>query len=98
VGGGEEESVVGADQHRSGFAHLDGHRATGGTDPRVHDRQYYRIAQPGGVSPEGEGPRANVVRADPVGEVDHRHARGDGLDDPVDDSDELVVEAVVAKE
>jgi hypothetical protein len=51
VGGGKEESVVGADQDGSCLARFDRDRSTLGADTWIDHREYDRIPQPRRASP-----------------------------------------------
>ena len=81
---------------RLGF---DGDRQPIGPDPRVDDREAHRISR---CEPErlgqDEAAGANVMRGDPVGDVDDGRARRDAGDDRVTHAHELIPQAKVRNE
>ena len=95
---GGQQAVVGTDQDRRSVANLDRHAAATGTHPGIHHRQHDSGTHVLHAAGKSESPTTQVVGGDPVGDVDHIHARGQSLENGVDHAHELVVAPVVGQE
>jgi hypothetical protein len=97
LGGQRQQAVVGPDERRA-LSRSDHDRAAVGSDAGVDDRQVHgRRHEPHGLS-EHVRAGAQVLGRDRVGDVEDLDVGSESLDDAAANADELVLEAVVARE
>ena len=97
VGGEDQEPVVGADVEAP-VGPAEGDRPAIAADARVDDREMDALRHEGKRAREHQRALDDVVRRDPVGDVDHLGVRRDALDDSAARAHEVVLEAEVRQE